>query len=96
MPKAIWNGVVIAEANDDEIEIVDGSVYFPMESVHRDYLVASHTVQHYVGKGHAGHFHVVVGDNINEDAAWIYRNPQPAVKKIIDHVAFRHGIEIRP
>jgi uncharacterized protein (DUF427 family) len=95
MPKAIWKGAIIAEASDEEVEIVEGNVYFPMRSVHRDYLVASHTVQHYVGIGHAGHFHVVVEDQVNEDAAWIYRNPLTAAKRIADHIAFRHGVEIR-
>jgi uncharacterized protein (DUF427 family) len=95
MPKAIWNGAVIAEAKDDEVEIMEGDVYFPMQAVHRDYLMASHTVKNNVGIGRAGHFHVVVGDKINEDAAWVYRNPSAAVQKIADHVAFRRSVEIQ-
>jgi uncharacterized protein (DUF427 family) len=31
MPKAIWNGAIIAEAAaDSEVEIVEQNVYFPL------------------------------------------------------------------
>ena len=33
MPTATWNGAVIAEARDDEVEIVENNVYFPLSSV---------------------------------------------------------------
>ena len=41
MPKAIWNGVVIAEAADDEVEIVENNVYFPLAKVDPQYLRSS-------------------------------------------------------
>ena len=43
MPKAIWNGAVIAEAADDAVERVEGNVYFPADAVRREYLVPSDT-----------------------------------------------------
>jgi len=30
MPKATWNGAVIAEASPDAIETVEGNTYFPI------------------------------------------------------------------
>src|SRR5690349_10534173 len=36
MPKAIWNGKVIAET--DQYEVVEGNVYFPREAVNPEYL----------------------------------------------------------
>lgn len=41
MPKAVWNGAVIAEARDDEVEIVENNVYFPLSAVRREYLQSS-------------------------------------------------------
>ena len=41
MPKATWNGVVIAESNDT-VE-VEGNHYFPPDSVNSEYLKASET-----------------------------------------------------
>jgi len=41
---ATWNGAVLAES--DEVVRLEGTVYFPAESVNRDYLVETnrHTV----------------------------------------------------
>lgn len=43
MPKAIWNGVVVADAPDDSVKLVEGNVYFPSESVNREHLFPSET-----------------------------------------------------
>eukprot|EP01038_Epipyxis_sp_PR26KG_P002426 gene2426-3435_t len=37
MPKAIWNGEVIAEARDDEVQIVENNVYFPIGKVNDEH-----------------------------------------------------------
>jgi uncharacterized protein (DUF427 family) len=94
--QAIWNGTIIAEAKDDEVKVVEGNLYFPLEAVRRDFLMPSHTVKNHVGIGRAGHFHVVVNDQVIEDAVWIFRNPSASAETITDHVAFRGGIDIRP
>lgn len=39
MVKAVWNGNVIGQS--DEIFVVEGNHYFPIESVNPEYLVAS-------------------------------------------------------
>ena len=41
MPKAIWNGAVLAES--DRCEVVEGNCYFPVDSVDRAYLRPSST-----------------------------------------------------
>lgn len=94
MPKAIWNGSIIAEAADDAVEIVEGSVYFPMQSVHKDLLQASDKTSRCPWKGIANYFHVVVDGQVNRDAAWTYRTPSNAAKQIADHVAFWRGVEV--
>ncbi|CAM5367525.1 DUF427 domain-containing protein [Eoetvoesiella caeni] len=94
MPRAIWNGVVIAEASQDEIEMVEGNVYFPLSSVHHEYLQSSDKVTQCHWKGSANYYDVVVNGQTNRDAAWTYRQPLDAAKKIANHIAFWRGIEI--
>lgn len=92
MPKAIWNGVVLAES-DDTI-VVEGSHYFPPGSVDRAYLQESQTRTSDPTKGEARFFHVMVDGDVNADAAWTYSDPEEAARHIKDHVAFWHGVEV--
>ena len=54
MPKATWNGKVIAET--DAHEIVEGNVYFPREAVKSEYLAPSGTHTVCPWKGTASYF----------------------------------------
>ncbi len=94
MPKAIWNGVVIAEARDDEVEIVENNVYFPLTHVDPAYLLDSPRETSCAWKGKASYYHVTVDGKVNQDAAWTYRAPLGAAAKIAGHVAFWRGIEV--
>jgi uncharacterized protein (DUF427 family) len=44
MPKAEWNGKVIAES--DETMVVEGNHYFPPDSVKREYFKPSDETSH--------------------------------------------------
>lgn len=46
MPVAIWNNAIIVRAASEEVEVVEGNVYFPLSTVNQHYLSASdrHTV----------------------------------------------------
>lgn len=92
MPKAIWKGKVLAET--DKPELVEGNVYFPPESVNREYLkpTPTHTVCPW--KGTASYYSVVVDGEENKDAAWYYPDPKPAAANIKDHVAFWRGVTV--
>jgi uncharacterized protein (DUF427 family) len=94
MPRATWNGAVLAEAGDEEVEIVEGNVYFPPQAVHREHLrdSASHTVCGW--KGTASYYDVVVGDAVNADAAWYYPETLAAAKNVEGFVAFWHGVVV--
>ena len=92
--KAIWNGAVIAES--DATVVVEGNHYFPPASLNRDHLRPSDHTTVCPWKGTAGYFDVVVGDEENPNAAWIYREPKEAAAEIRDHVAFWRGVEVRP
>lgn len=90
--KAIWNGAIIAES--DDIAVVEGNYYFPADSVHEEYLQDSDTRSTCPWKGVASYYDIVVGDQINTDAAWYYPEPKEAAKEIINRIAFWKGVEV--
>jgi len=94
MPKAVWNGAVIAES--DRTEVVEGNHYFPPDSVRRELVrpSATHTVCGW--KGTASYYDVVVGDATNRDAAWYYPEPKDAARQIAGWVAFWRGVRVEP
>jgi uncharacterized protein (DUF427 family) len=94
MPKAVWNGAVIAEAGADAIERVEGNAYFPVDAVKREYLQPSDTQTVCGWKGTASYYHVAVGGEINRDAAWYYPEPKDAARDIAGHVAFWKGVTV--
>lgn len=94
MPQAIWNNVVIADAPDNTVKLVEGNVYFPSSAVKREHLLPSKTKTHCSWKGTASYYNVVVGNEVNHDAAWFYPDPLPAAREIADYVAFWHGVQV--
>lgn len=95
MPKALWNGEVIAEASDDEVEIVENNVYFPIGKVNQQYLQESTHSTVCPWKGTASYYNLVVDGKVNENAAWFYRQPSEKARQIKDHVAFWHGVDVQ-
>ncbi len=92
MPKALWNGQVVAES--DKTEVVEGNQYFPPDSVRKEYLQPGDKETVCPWKGTASYYNVVVDGNVNENAAWYYPNPKDAAKQIKDYVAFWNGVEV--
>jgi len=97
--KAIWNGEVIAEADQDDLIRIEGNWYFPPEAINKEFYEESdhHTTCHW--KGEASYYDVVVDGNKNEFGAWYYPEPQEGsverVKKdFANYVAFWNGIEV--
>lgn len=92
MPKAIWNGTVIAES--DRTEVVEGNQYFPADSIHSEYFQDSTTHTTCPWKGLASYYNVVVDGQTNKDAAWYYPTPKDAAKNIAGYVAFWRGVKV--
>jgi uncharacterized protein (DUF427 family) len=92
MAKATWNGKVIAES--DQVETVEGNLYFPDTSVNREYLRPSSTTSTCPWKGQARYYTLVVDGQENQDAAWYYPDPKPAARHVKNHMAFWRGVEI--
>ena len=68
MPRATWSGAVLAES--DRCEQVEGNWYFPPDSINPAYLRPSDTHTTCPWKGTASYYDVVVGGQVNPDAAW--------------------------
>jgi uncharacterized protein (DUF427 family) len=92
MPRALWNGRVIAET--DRCEVVEGNQYFPPTAVKRELLRESATHTTCGWKGVASYYDVVVDGQVNRDAAWYYPNPKPAAQNIAGCIAFWRGVKI--
>lgn len=92
MPKAIWNGAVLAES--DRCEVVEGNQYFPADSLNMEYFKPSSTHTTCGWKGVASYYNIEVNGEINKDAAWYYPEPKDAAKKIKGHIAFWRGLEV--
>jgi uncharacterized protein (DUF427 family) len=92
MVVARWNGAVLAES--ERTEVVEGNHYFPPEAVKRQHFRDSATHTQCSWKGTASYFDIVVGDQVNKDAAWYYPTPLPAAKQIAGYVAFWKGVRV--
>jgi uncharacterized protein (DUF427 family) len=92
MAKAVWNGKVLAES--DDVETVEGNIYFPDNTLNREYFRASSTNSTCPWKGRAKYYTIVVDGQENPDAAWYYPDPKPAARNIKNRVAFWRGVEI--
>ncbi len=90
--KAIWNGAVIAES--DDTVVVEGNHYFPRDAVDAALLRPSATHTTCPWKGVASYHDVVVGGQVNKDAAWYYPEPKPDAKAVRDRVAFWKDVKV--
>jgi uncharacterized protein (DUF427 family) len=93
MTRAIWKGAVLAES--DRCERLEGQCYFPPDSVNAEFLRPSETHTMCGRKGTASYYDVVVGDEVNTDAAWYYPDTKPAATNIRGYIAFWRGVEVK-
>ena len=94
MPRALWNGTVLAEAPLDRIEMVEGNMYFPPDAIRPEHLRPTDTHTVCPWKGTASYYDVVAGQQTNRDAAWYYPDPKDAATKIRGYVAFWRGVKV--
>jgi len=92
MPKAVWNGAVIAES--DDTVVVEGNHYFPETSLNQQFLRESDRRSVCAWKGTASYYDVVVGGEVNPAAAWFYASPSEAARAVSGRVAFWRGVQI--
>lgn len=94
MPRAVWNDVVIADA--DHTVIVEGNHYFPPESVNDHYLQVAERTSVCPWKGRALYVDLVVDGEVNPAAGWRYPEPKEAARQIAGHIAFGSGVRVEP
>ncbi len=105
MKAAFWKDVEIAKS--DKTFTIEGNIYFPPESVNMSFLKSSDTHTECPWKGTASYYNVIVGENVNKDAAWYYPYPKKDSIEIAgsmnglpkadfaNYIAFWRGIEIK-
>ena len=95
MPRATWNGAVIAES--DKVEIVEGNVYFPPESVKSEFLRPSDAHTTCWWKGEASYYSLEVDGKQNVDAAWFYPDAsEKAIDRLETNARKRARIDVSP
>ncbi len=94
MPTASWNGAVIAQATDAQVQVVENNIYFPLTAVTQAYLRPSSHTSICPWKGTASYYDLVVDGQTNANAAWYYPQPKDAARQIAGHVAFWRGVSV--
>lgn len=92
MVEARWNGSRVACS--DDIVVVEGNNYFPLESLDASLLRSSSTTSICPWKGTAHYYSLHVEGTDNVDAAWYYPNPKPEAEAIRNRVAFWKGVTV--
>jgi uncharacterized protein (DUF427 family) len=90
--KAIWNSVTLAES--DKTLVVENNHYFPPNPIHKKYFRDSNTHTNCPRKGEASYYHIVVGAQINTDAAWYYPKPKQEATQIKNYIALWHRVKL--
>ena len=90
--KAIWNDVILAES--DDVITLEGNVYFPMDSLKKEYFDQSPSTSLCIWKGKANYLSVTVDKNTNKNCTWYYPKPSFLAKKIKNRVAFWQDVKI--
>jgi uncharacterized protein (DUF427 family) len=92
MPKAIWNGTVLAES--DKCVVVEGNQYFPPDAIKKEYFKDSSNHTTCPWKGVASYYSIEVDGKVNKDAAWYYPTTKDAAKNIEGYIAFWKGVKV--
>jgi len=92
MARATWKGALLADS--DSVVVVEGETYFPPESIRREHFRESDFQTSCARKGVASYYDVIVGGEVNPNAALYYAEPGDGVKQIAGRIAFRKGVRI--
>lgn len=93
MTKAVFDGIVVAQS--DDVRVVEGMAYFPIDSIDMDRLTESPMTSRCFWKGKASYWHVEGDHDIAANAAFAYEHPWPLARRLVaDRVAFWQGVQI--
>lgn len=97
--KAIWNGTMIAEADQKDLIRIEGNWYFPPTAIKKEFYSDSDLHTECFWKGTASYYDVTVDGEVNDGAAWYYPHPKDGSvervgKDFAGYVAFWRGVEV--
>jgi len=92
VPKATWNGTVLADS--ENTIVIEGNHYFPANTLRTEFFKPSSTHTVCGWKGTASYYTIEVEGKQNPDAAWYYPEPKDAAKEISGYVAFWKGVKV--
>lgn len=81
--------------DSDDVERVEGNVYFARADVDPAVLVESTHTSVCFWKGTANYLHVRVGDQQSDNAAWTYQNPKPRAAQLAGRIAFWKDVVVQ-
>ena len=84
--EAVVNGTTIASTT--EWEVVEGNVYFPPNSIKKEYFTSTNHHTTCPWKGEASYYTLEVDGKTLANAAWYYPQPKEKATNIKDYVAF--------
>ena len=88
--KVVRDDQVLAES--DQTIVIEGNHYFPPESIRKEYFQKSNKHTTCPWKGQASYYHIVIGDKVEQNAAWYYPEPTDKAKQIKNYVAFYKSV----
>jgi uncharacterized protein (DUF427 family) len=83
--RATINGVLLAETADEHVITIEGSRYFPPDSLLIGTLKESSTPYVCPWKGHARYYTVETPHQEYADAAWCYPSPRRSAIETVGH-----------
>lgn len=93
MPKATWNGTVLAES--DKTVVVERNHYFPQDSINKEYFLESDKHTFCPWKSTANYYNIEVNGEVNKDAAWYYLSAKEKAKNFENYLAFWGGVKVQ-
>ncbi len=90
--RAIWRGVIIADS--DYFEEVNGTIYFPPNSIRKKNFIKGNKKTRFLNIGTASYYHIVVDGVKNQNAAWYFPDPEEKYLYIKNYIAFWQGVII--
>jgi uncharacterized protein (DUF427 family) len=98
--QAVFDGRVVANADDSDVVVIEGNRYFPPTAVTEGVLRESPTPYTCAWKGECQYYSLRVNEQDHKDLAWAYPHPYPtAIERVgVDfsgYIAFDRTVEIR-
>lgn len=106
--QAKWKDTVLAEADESQVLMIEGNVYFHPDTVKMEYFKPTEMKTHCPWKGESSYYTITVDGEENPDAAWHYSEPKSGAAEKVDQqnsgnsfggdftdfVAFWNGISV--